>query len=77
MAMILLDCFRSMHVFMEDPLVIALRESFPLDQILEVLPSTGLPVVQDSFYFLFRFSIHNIQWGPGEVGPMFQSFLIW
>jgi hypothetical protein len=33
--MILPDRFWSMHVFCKDPFVVALRESFPFDQILK------------------------------------------
>jgi hypothetical protein len=75
--MILLDRFWSMHVFHEDPFIVTLRKSLPLDQVLKASLTTSVPVAQDSFNFLLRFPIYDIRWGPGEVRPMFQSFLIW
>jgi hypothetical protein len=67
---------RCMHVLGVDPLVIAVREALPLDEVLQLSFPPGYPVIQDPFDFLLFLAIDNVGWWSGEVGAMLRCLLI-
>jgi hypothetical protein len=62
---------QSMEVLVIHPSVIHVGITYPMHQVLELLPSAKTPHVQDSFDFVFFFAFFDIQWRPrvwGSVG---------
>ena len=64
------------HMVGINPLVVTLWESFPLDEVLQLLRTPGVPVGKYPFDLLLFFSIDQVRRGPGEVWPMSQRFFV-
>ena len=58
------------------PRVIRIWVAFPMDEILEGSFSSVEPVINDVFYFVFRFSSDKVRWRPRVVGAMGLVFMI-
>ena len=65
-----------MHVARVNPFIVAFRESLPLNEILQSLRTSGIPVGEYPFNLLFLFSVNQIRRWPGEVRSMNQRFFI-
>jgi hypothetical protein len=63
-------------MFGGDSLVVTLRKSFPLDQVLECPTPAEVPVIDNFFDLLFLFPIDDVQWQPREVRPMTNHFFV-
>ena len=68
---------RGMHVSRVYPFVVAFRETFPFDKVLEFSRLTVTPMAYDSFDFLFFFAVDQIRRWPGEIGSVIAGFSIW
>ena len=58
------------------PRVISIWVAFPMDEILEDTFSSVESVINDIFYFVFRFSSDKVRWWPRVVGAMGLVFMI-
>ena len=56
--LIMLDKVRGMDLISGFPCVVAFRVSFPFDEVLKSFRSSKLLVCNDSFHFIFVFSIN-------------------
>jgi hypothetical protein len=74
--MIVSDQGGRVHVLWGDPLIIALGESFPFDQVLECLFSPKVAVIDNFFDLLLFFSINHVRRGSGEVRSVACGFLV-
>ena len=52
------------------PSVIALRISFPFEEILELFSSTMTSVASYLFHLIFCFSCNKVRWWSGIVGSV-------
>ena len=71
------DKVRGVHVCWLHPFVVTIRETLPLDQILQFLRSPNAAMAKDPFYLLFFFSIHNVGWRSGVIRPMCRGLMVW
>jgi hypothetical protein len=58
------------------PGVVAFGVPFPFDEVLECSGSSMTSVVNDTFHFVFFFSVDKIRWWSGEVRAVRSCFLI-
>jgi hypothetical protein len=66
-----------MNIIMIFPAIVCVRIALPLDQVLLLLPSAVMLLVQNGLDLVFLLSIDDI-WGRFKViGPMFGGFLVW
>ena len=75
--MIKFDKLRGMHLVSWFPCVVALRVSFPLDKILESSSPSMMSVVNNALHFILLFTIDQVRWWSGEVGPVCCGFPVW
>ena len=74
--LIMLDNFRGMDLISWFPCVVAFRISLPFDEILEPFGSSVLLVCDNSFDFVFFFSINEVRGWSGEVWAVRSCFVI-
>ncbi len=72
----MLDNFRGMDLISWFPCVVALGISLPFDEVLELSGSSMLSVCDDSFNFVFLFSVDEVRGWSGEVWAMRSCFVI-
>ena len=75
--MIEFDEFWGVHLISWFPCVVAFRVPFPLDEILELSSPTMASVVNNALHFILLFTIDQVRWWSGEVGPVCCGFSIW
>jgi hypothetical protein len=68
---------RCVQLIFQFPCVVSLRISFPFEEILESFVLPEMAVASDGFYFVLRFAIDEVRWGPCEVGAMGICFDVW
>jgi len=71
-----LDEFRGMDLVSWFPGIVTFRVHFPFDEVLEHSGSSMMSMVDNTFHFIFLFSIDKVRWWQGEVGAMHSCFLI-
>jgi hypothetical protein len=69
-------CFWSVNISGRFPRVFCFRETFPFEEIFQVLLATSTVQVKDFFHFIFFFSIDKVRWGLREVFTMGQGLMI-
>jgi hypothetical protein len=74
---VLLDQVFCLYFFCRFPGIVTCGISFPLDQVVYLVPSSFLFHVQYLFYFVFFFAIDQIWWWSGKVRAVEFCFLIW
>ncbi len=74
--LIMLDDFRGMDLISWFPCVVTFRVSFPFYEILEPSGSSVLSVCNDSFHFVFFFSINEVRRWSGEVWTVCSCLVI-
>ncbi len=74
--LVMLDNFRGMDLISWFPCVVALGISLPFDEVLELSGSSMLSVCDDSFNFVFLFSVDEVRGWSGEVWAMRSCFVI-
>ncbi len=74
--LIMLDKFRGMNLVSWFPCIVAFGVSFPFDEILESFQSPELSVCDDSFDFIFLFSVDKVRRWSGKVWAMRSRFVI-
>ncbi len=74
--LIMLDKFRGMNLVSWFPCVVAFGVSLPFDEILRSFCSSELSVCNNSFDFVFVFSINEVGGQSGEVWAMCSCFMI-
>ena len=74
--MIMLDEIRGMDLISWFPGVVALGVSLPFDQILELSRASELSVCDNSFDFIFFFSIDEVRRWSGEVWTVRSRFMV-
>ena len=75
--LIMLDKFRGMNLVCWFPCVVTFGVSLPFDEILQPFQSSELSVCDDSFYFVFFFSIDKVRRWSGEVWAVRSCFMVW
>ena len=65
-----------MHVARVNPFIVAFQESLPLNEILQSLCTSGIPVGEYPFDLLFLLSVDQIWGRPGEVWAMSHRFSV-
>ena len=75
--MIKVDELWGVHLVSWFPCVVTFGVPFPFDEILEPSGSSMTSVVDNAFYFVLLFTIDQIRWWSGEVGPVCCGFPIW
>ena len=58
------------------PGIVTFRVPFPFDEVLEHSSSSMTLVVNNTFHFIFFFSIDKVRWWLREVRAMRSCFLI-
>ena len=58
------------------PRVISIWVALPVDEVLEGTCSSVESVINDTFYFIFRFSSDKVRWWPRVVGAISLVFVI-
>ena len=66
----------SVYLFCWLPRVISIWVAFPVNEILEGTFLSVESVINDTFYFVFRFSSDKVRWWPCVVGAMGLVFVI-
>ncbi len=74
--LVTLDKFRGMDVVSWFPCVVTFRVSLPFDEVLKSFRSSELSVCDDSFDFVFLFSIDKVRRWSGEVWAVRSCFMI-
>ncbi len=74
--LIMLDKFRGMNLVSWFPCVVAFGISFPFDEVLQPFRPSELSVCDDSFNFVFFFSIDKVRRWSGEVWAVRSRFMI-
>ena len=74
---VMLDKFRGMNLVCWFPCVVTFGVSLPFDEVLEPFQSSELPVCDNSFYFVFLFSVNEVRRWSGEVWPVRSCFMVW
>src|SRR6266404_2865732 len=74
--LIMLDKVGGMDLISWFPCVVALGISFPFDQVLEPFRPSELSVCDNSFDFVFFFSVNEIRRWSGEVWTVRSRFVI-
>ncbi len=72
----MLDDFRGMDLVSWFPCVVAFRISLPLNEVLELFGSSVLLVCDNSFDFVFFFSVDEVRGWSGEVWAVRSCFVI-
>jgi len=67
---------RGMDLVSWFPGVVTFRVPFPFDEVLEHSGSSMMLVVDNTFHFIFFFSIDKVRWWLGEVRAMRSHLLI-
>ncbi len=73
----MLDKIGGMDLISWFPCVVAFGVSFPFEQVLKPFQSSELSVCDDSFDFVFFFSINEVGRWSGEVWAVRSHFMIW
>ena len=73
---IMLDKFRGMNLVSWLPCVVAFGIFFPFDEVLQSFRSSELSVCDNSFHFVFLFSINEVRWWSGEVRSVGLCFVV-
>jgi len=66
-----------MQVFDWFPRVVTVWVPLPFDQILELMVSTVISMIDDGLDLELRIFIHQIRRGTGVIGSMHESFCYW
>ncbi len=74
--LVMLDDFRGMDLVSWFPCVVAFRISLPLNEVLELFGSSVLLVCDNSFDFVFFFSVDEVRGWSGEVWAVRSCFVI-
>ena len=74
--LIMLDKVRGMDLISWFPCVVAFGVSLPFAEILQSFRSSELSVCDDSFDFIFFFSVNEVGRWSGEVWAMRSCFMI-
>ncbi len=74
--LIMLDNFRGMDLISWFPCVVAFGISLPFNEILELFGLSVLSVCDNSFDFVFFFSIDEVRGWSGEVWAMHSCLVI-
>ncbi len=74
--LIMLDKVRGMDLISWFPCVVALGVSLPFDQVLKLFRASELSVCDDSFDFVFLFSVNEVRRWSGEVWTVRSRFMI-
>ncbi len=72
----MLDKFRGVDLVSWFPCVVAFGVSFPFNKILKSFRSSGLSVCDDSFDFVFFFSVDEVRRWSGKVWTVRSCFMI-
>ena len=75
--LIMLDKIRGMDLISWFPCVVAFGVSLPFDEVLKPLRSSELSVCDNSFDFIFFFSVNEVRRRSGEVWAVRSCFMIW
>ena len=75
--MISLYEIRGVYLISWLPGVIALRVSFPFEEILELFPSSMTSVAPYLLHLVLCFSRDKVRWWSGVVGSMGVCFNVW
>ncbi len=74
--LIMLDKFRGMDLIHGFPGIVTVRVSLPFDEVLKPFRASELSVCDDSFDFVFFFSINEVRGWSGEVWTMCSRFMV-
>ncbi len=74
--LIMLDKIRGMDMVSQLPCVVAFGVSLPFDEILKSFRLSKLSVCDDSFDFVFFFSVDEVRGWSGEVWAVRSRFMI-
>ena len=74
--LIMLDKFRGMNLISWFPCVVTVGVSLPFNEVLELFRLSELSVCDDSFDFVFLFSIDKVRRWSGEVWTVHSRFVI-
>ena len=74
--LIMFDKFRGVNLVSWFPCVVAFGVSFPFDEILKSFRSSELSVCDDSFNFVFLFSVNKVRRWLGKVWTVRSCFMI-
>src|SRR6266436_3115665 len=74
--LIMLDKFRGMNLVRWFPCVVTFGVSLPFDKILQPFLPSKLSVCDDSFHFVFFFSVNKVRRWSGEVWAMRSCFMV-
>ena len=72
----MLDEIRGMDLISWFPCVVTFGVSFPFDQVLKSFRASELSVCDDSFDFVFLFSVNEVRRWSGEVWTVRSRFMI-
>ncbi len=75
--LIMLDKFRGMNLVSWFPCVVTFGVSLPFDEVLKSFRLSELSVCDDSFDFVFFFSVNEVRRWSGEVWAVRSRFVIW
>ena len=75
--MIEFDELGRMHLVSWFPCIVTFGVSFPFDEVLEPSGPAMTSVVNNVLHFIFLFTIDQVRWWSGEVGPVCCGFSIW
>jgi len=74
--LIMLDNFRHVDLVSWFPCVVTFGISFPFYEVLKSFRSSELSVCNDSFDFVFLFSVNEVRGWSGEVWTVRSCFII-
>ena len=74
--LVMLDKFRGMNLISWFPCVVTVGVSLPFNEVLEPFRSSELSVCDDSFDFVFVFSVDKVRGWLGEVWAVCRCFMI-
>ena len=74
--LIMPDKFRGMDLVSWFPCIVTFRVSLPFDEVLKSFRASELSVCDDSFDFVFLFSVNEVRRRSGEVWTVRSRFVI-
>ena len=74
--LVVLDKFRGVDLISRFPYVVAFGVPFPFDEVLQPFRPSELLVCDDSFNFVFFFSVDKVRGWSGEVWAVRSCFVI-
>jgi hypothetical protein len=73
---ILIDQRWRMYLISWFPSVIGIQVAFPFQEVLQILFTTLMTVIDNGLHLVLRFALYDIWWRPHVVGPFLLHLLI-